>query len=215
MIIVSVFLVLFVVTFQSPHCFYCLLPLKFTHRVFVTDIAGQLSPSTLVPASSHLYDWNMQNCISPACPQGDSLKTSIQLDFGDGIKITYSNLSRTDDGIRHIYRATGIYRVTASAENEQGSDSSTLFLHITSTAPPLLIPAAATIAWTSWIHSHNLVVLNEIRGLCLFSAVQTTKHTRALNVHRLWSVILLKGVHVNICVLPQVRWSACISLLRW
>uniref|UniRef100_A0A3B5AIP4 VPS10 domain-containing receptor SorCS3-like n=1 Tax=Stegastes partitus TaxID=144197 RepID=A0A3B5AIP4_9TELE len=63
---------------------------------------------------------------------GDSLRTSIQLDFGDGIKITYSNLSRTDDGIKHIYRATGIYRVTASAENSQGSDSSTLFLHITS-----------------------------------------------------------------------------------
>ncbi|KAM4591003.1 VPS10 domain-containing receptor SorCS3 [Odontesthes bonariensis] len=63
---------------------------------------------------------------------GDSLSTSIQLDFGDGIKITYSNLSRTDDGIKHIYRTTGIYRVTAFAENSQGSDSSTLFLHITS-----------------------------------------------------------------------------------
>uniref|UniRef100_A0AAQ4RB47 Sortilin related VPS10 domain containing receptor 3 n=1 Tax=Gasterosteus aculeatus aculeatus TaxID=481459 RepID=A0AAQ4RB47_GASAC len=58
--------------------------------------------------------------------EGDSLRTSIQLDFGDGIKITYSNLSRTDDGINHIYRTTGIYRVTASAENNQGSDSSTL-----------------------------------------------------------------------------------------
>ncbi|XP_041866105.1 VPS10 domain-containing receptor SorCS3 [Melanotaenia boesemani] len=63
---------------------------------------------------------------------GDSLSTSIQLDFGDGIKIAYSNLSRTDDGIKHIYRTTGIYRVTAFAENSQGSDSSTLFLHITS-----------------------------------------------------------------------------------
>uniref|UniRef100_A0A8C5HUH3 VPS10 domain-containing receptor SorCS3-like n=1 Tax=Gouania willdenowi TaxID=441366 RepID=A0A8C5HUH3_GOUWI len=63
---------------------------------------------------------------------GDSLRTSIQLDFGDGIKITYSNLSRTDDGIRHIYRTTGIYQVTAVAENNQGSDSSILFLHITS-----------------------------------------------------------------------------------
>nr|XP_057914257.1 VPS10 domain-containing receptor SorCS3 [Doryrhamphus excisus] len=64
--------------------------------------------------------------------EGDSLRTSIQLDFGDGIRITYSNLSRADDGIKHIYRATGIYRVTASAENSQGSDSCTLFLHITS-----------------------------------------------------------------------------------
>ncbi|XP_075894513.1 VPS10 domain-containing receptor SorCS3 [Nelusetta ayraudi] len=63
---------------------------------------------------------------------GESPRTSIQLDFGDGIKITYSNLSRTDDGIQHIYRATGIYRVAAFAENSQGSDSSMLFLHITS-----------------------------------------------------------------------------------
>lgn len=68
-----------------------------------------------------------------ACLQGESPRTSIQLDFGDGIKITYSNLSRTDDGIQHIYRATGIYRVAAFAENSQGSDSSVLFLHITST----------------------------------------------------------------------------------
>lgn len=65
--------------------------------------------------------------------QGESPRTSIQLDFGDGIKITYSNLSRTDDGIQHIYRATGIYRVAAFAENSQGFDSSVLFLHITST----------------------------------------------------------------------------------
>ncbi|XP_034464332.1 VPS10 domain-containing receptor SorCS3 [Hippoglossus hippoglossus] len=63
---------------------------------------------------------------------GDSPGTSIQLDFGDGIRIIYSNLSRTDDGIKHIYRTTGIYRVAAAAENSQGSDSSTLFLHITS-----------------------------------------------------------------------------------
>lgn len=75
--------------------------------------------------------WWQMPCLT-FHPQGDSLRTSIQLDFGDGIKITYSNLSRTDDGIMHIYRTTGIYRVTASAENSQGSDSSTLFLHITS-----------------------------------------------------------------------------------
>uniref|UniRef100_A0A4W6D0J2 Sortilin related VPS10 domain containing receptor 3b n=1 Tax=Lates calcarifer TaxID=8187 RepID=A0A4W6D0J2_LATCA len=66
---------------------------------------------------------------------GSNVTFMVYLDdvnFGDGIKITYSNLSRTDDGIKHIYRTTGIYRVTASAENSQGSDSSTLFLHITS-----------------------------------------------------------------------------------
>ncbi|XP_077437651.1 VPS10 domain-containing receptor SorCS3 isoform X1 [Vanacampus margaritifer] len=63
---------------------------------------------------------------------GDSLRTSVQLDFGDGIRITYSNLSRADDGIQHVYRATGIYRVAAAAENSLGSDSCVLYLHITS-----------------------------------------------------------------------------------
>ncbi|XP_051935354.1 VPS10 domain-containing receptor SorCS3 isoform X1 [Hippocampus zosterae] len=63
---------------------------------------------------------------------GDSLRTSVQLDFGDGIRITYSNLSRADDGIQHAYRATGIYRVTAAAENSLGSDSCVLYLHIIS-----------------------------------------------------------------------------------
>lgn len=82
------------------------------------------------------------------CPQGDSLRTSIQLDFGDGIKITYSNLSRTDDGIKHIYRTTGIYRVTASAENRQGSDSSTLFLHITSMWITEIITHSCSSAWS-------------------------------------------------------------------
>ncbi|XP_073337972.1 VPS10 domain-containing receptor SorCS3 [Pagrus major] len=73
--------------------------------------------------------------------EGDSQRTSIQLDFGDGIKITYSNLSRTDDGIKHIYRTTGIYRVTASAENGQGSDSIALFLHITSPVERIYLSA--------------------------------------------------------------------------
>lgn len=152
-------------------------------------------------------------CLT-ACLQGDSLKTSIQLDFGDGIRITYSNLSRTDDGIRHIYRATGIYRVVASAENEQGSDSSMLFLHITSTAKSLVIPTAAAIAWTSCAEMKFQA--------CNTNAVQITKRSRALNIHRLWLIMVLKCAHVgafacvNICVfvLPQVWWSACISLLR-
>uniref|UniRef100_A0A8C4HX30 Sortilin related VPS10 domain containing receptor 3b n=1 Tax=Dicentrarchus labrax TaxID=13489 RepID=A0A8C4HX30_DICLA len=70
-----------------------------------------------------------------SAPVGSNVTFMVYLDdvnFGDGIKITYSNLSRTDDGIKHIYRTTGIYRVTASAENNLGSDSNTLFLHITS-----------------------------------------------------------------------------------
>uniref|UniRef100_A0A8C5HWV7 VPS10 domain-containing receptor SorCS3-like n=1 Tax=Gouania willdenowi TaxID=441366 RepID=A0A8C5HWV7_GOUWI len=92
----------------------------------------------------NMYSPKREAC-RPRAPQGLRLTTSqgelsaalgsnvtFMLDFGDGIKITYSNLSRTDDGIRHIYRTTGIYQVTAVAENNQGSDSSILFLHITS-----------------------------------------------------------------------------------
>uniref|UniRef100_A0A674CPK0 Sortilin related VPS10 domain containing receptor 3b n=1 Tax=Salmo trutta TaxID=8032 RepID=A0A674CPK0_SALTR len=62
---------------------------------------------------------------------GNSLWTYIQLDFGDGITVMY-NLSRRGDGIKHSYRAPGIFRVTAHAENSQGYDSSSIFLHITS-----------------------------------------------------------------------------------
>uniref|UniRef100_A0A3P8XQX1 PKD domain-containing protein n=1 Tax=Esox lucius TaxID=8010 RepID=A0A3P8XQX1_ESOLU len=62
---------------------------------------------------------------------GNSLWTSIQLDFGDGITVMY-NLSQRGDGIKHNYRAAGIFRVTAHAENSQGYDSSSMFLHITS-----------------------------------------------------------------------------------
>lgn len=65
MVIVSLFLLFFVVTSvptalplsPSTH------PLKLPNRVFVTDFAGRLRPSTSVPASSHLYDWNMQKCM--------------------------------------------------------------------------------------------------------------------------------------------------------
>lgn len=145
-----------VVVVVAPFLF-CLLPLTFTARVFLTGFCRTSRSRALLcrPLLTCMTEIcstggggdSQRPCLA-ACPQGDSLKTSIQLDFGDGIKITYSNLSRTDDGIRHIYRATGIYRVTACAENEQGSDSSMLFLHITSKAPPLPLPAAAAIAGT-------------------------------------------------------------------
>ncbi|GAA6105135.1 VPS10 domain-containing receptor SorCS3 [Tachysurus ichikawai] len=64
--------------------------------------------------------------------EGDSMRTNIQLDFGDGTAVSYSNLSWTEEGIRHVYRNTGIYRVTAIAENSLGSDSSSLYLHVVS-----------------------------------------------------------------------------------
>lgn len=63
--------------------------------------------------------------------QGDSLRTNIQLDFGDGTAVSYSNLSWTEEGIKHVYKSAGIFRVTALAENMLGYDTTTLFLHVT------------------------------------------------------------------------------------
>lgn len=66
------------------------------------------------------------------CPvQGDGARTSITLDFGDGHALTYSNVSSIEDGIKHIYKAVGIYRVTATGENSLGSETVMLYLHVT------------------------------------------------------------------------------------
>ncbi|XP_016336035.1 VPS10 domain-containing receptor SorCS1 [Sinocyclocheilus anshuiensis] len=63
--------------------------------------------------------------------EGDGSKTSIMVDFGDGNAFTYSNVSSIEDGIKHIYKNVGIYRVSAMAENSLGSETVLLFLHIT------------------------------------------------------------------------------------
>ncbi|KAG7486051.1 VPS10 domain-containing receptor 1-like isoform X2 [Solea senegalensis] len=63
--------------------------------------------------------------------EGDGARTSITLDFGDGHALTYSNVSSIEDGIKHIYRAVGIYRVTATGENSLGSETAMLYLHVT------------------------------------------------------------------------------------
>ncbi|CAF93571.1 unnamed protein product, partial [Tetraodon nigroviridis] len=63
--------------------------------------------------------------------EGDSMRTNIQLDFGDGTAVSYSNLSWTEEGIKHAYKAAGIVRVTALAENMLGHDAATLYLHVT------------------------------------------------------------------------------------
>ncbi|KAG7267824.1 hypothetical protein CRUP_017368, partial [Coryphaenoides rupestris] len=70
--------------------------------------------------------------VSNNCTKGgDSMRTNIQLDFGDGTAVSYSNLSWIEEGIRHVYKAAGIFRVTALAENALGYDSTTLYLHVT------------------------------------------------------------------------------------
>ncbi|XP_034444326.1 VPS10 domain-containing receptor SorCS1 isoform X4 [Hippoglossus hippoglossus] len=63
--------------------------------------------------------------------EGDGARTSINLDFGDGHALTYSNVSSIEDGIKHIYRAVGIYRVIATGENSLGSEAAMLYLHVT------------------------------------------------------------------------------------
>lgn len=62
--------------------------------------------------------------------QGDLQRTNIQLDFGDGIAVSYANFSPIEDGIKHVYKSAGIFQVTAYAENSLGSDTAVLFLHV-------------------------------------------------------------------------------------
>uniref|UniRef100_A0A8C5AQF8 PKD domain-containing protein n=1 Tax=Gadus morhua TaxID=8049 RepID=A0A8C5AQF8_GADMO len=95
-----------------------------------------------------MYTPRRQQCPSRA-PRGLSLTTKDdkltahlgtnvsfkvhldELDFGDGTAVSYSNLSWTEEGIRHMYKAAGIFRVTALAENSLGFDTTTLHLHVT------------------------------------------------------------------------------------
>lgn len=63
--------------------------------------------------------------------QGDVQRTLIQVDFGDGIAVSYVNLSSMEDGIKHVYHNVGIFRVTVQVDNSLGSDSAVLYLHVT------------------------------------------------------------------------------------
>uniref|UniRef100_A0A8B9DMU8 VPS10 domain-containing receptor SorCS1 n=1 Tax=Anser cygnoides TaxID=8845 RepID=A0A8B9DMU8_ANSCY len=66
--------------------------------------------------------------------QGHNVTFLVQLeevDFGDGIAVSYANLSSTEDGIKHIYQNVGIFRVTVLVENSLGSDNAVLYLHVT------------------------------------------------------------------------------------
>lgn len=72
--------------------------------------------------------WAQANCCSLL--QGDLQRTNIQVDFGDGIAVSYANFSPIEDGIKHVYKNAGIFQVTAYAENSLGSDTAVLFLHV-------------------------------------------------------------------------------------
>ncbi|XP_030060579.1 VPS10 domain-containing receptor SorCS3 [Microcaecilia unicolor] len=62
--------------------------------------------------------------------EGDLQRTAVQLDFGDGIAVSYANFSQIEDGVKHLYKSTGIFQVVAHAENSVGSDTAFLFLHV-------------------------------------------------------------------------------------
>uniref|UniRef100_A0A672RUV8 VPS10 domain-containing receptor SorCS3-like n=1 Tax=Sinocyclocheilus grahami TaxID=75366 RepID=A0A672RUV8_SINGR len=72
-------------------------------------------------------------------------KNFLHVDFGDGILVSYSNISRLGDSITHMYRVAGIFRVTARAQNSQGSDSSLLCLHITSPVERIFLSAPVVV----------------------------------------------------------------------
>ncbi|XP_048104276.1 LOW QUALITY PROTEIN: VPS10 domain-containing receptor SorCS1 [Alosa alosa] len=63
--------------------------------------------------------------------EGSGSRTTIMLDFGNGNTITYSNISTVEDGIKHVYRSVGIYRVAATARNDLGAETVVLYLHVT------------------------------------------------------------------------------------
>uniref|UniRef100_A0A8C9FIU6 PKD domain-containing protein n=1 Tax=Pavo cristatus TaxID=9049 RepID=A0A8C9FIU6_PAVCR len=76
------------------------------------------------------HSYQPSSLIQLSLLQGDLQRTNIQLDFGDGIAVSYANFSPVEDGIRHVYKSAGIFQVTAYAENSLGSDTAVLFLHV-------------------------------------------------------------------------------------
>lgn len=76
--------------------------------------------------ASERSGWTMQMGPGPSFyspPGADLQRTNIQLDFGDGIAVSYANFSPIEDGIKHVYKSAGIFQVTAYAENNLGSDT--------------------------------------------------------------------------------------------
>ncbi|KAJ0033445.1 hypothetical protein NQD34_000552 [Periophthalmus magnuspinnatus] len=100
--------------------------------------------------------------------EGDSLRTNIQLDFGDGTAVSYSNLSWTEEGIKHVYRSAGIFRVTALAENSLGYDSTTLYLHITCPVEHVQLLAPFVVIRNKEVNISAVVLPNQPRTVTYF-----------------------------------------------
>ncbi|XP_072882970.1 VPS10 domain-containing receptor SorCS1-like isoform X1 [Hemitrygon akajei] len=85
----------------------------------------------LVTSDGRLVTMSQQNVTFIAhLEEGDILRTSLQIEFGDGTAVTYANLSSVKGGIKHVYKHSGIYRVIAQAKNNLGSTQAILFLHV-------------------------------------------------------------------------------------
>lgn len=106
-------------------------------RVFQEGVWGRFRPLGVMPKAEDQASersqagpckWAQASFYSPL--QGDLQRTNIQLDFGDGIAVSYANFSPIEDGIKHVYKSAGIFQVTAYAENNLGSDTAVLFLHV-------------------------------------------------------------------------------------
>ncbi|KAG9337956.1 hypothetical protein JZ751_027293 [Albula glossodonta] len=98
--------------------------------------------------------------------EGDGSKTSIMVDFGDGNAVSYTNVSSIEDGIKHVYRSVGIYKVSATGENALGSDRAMLYLHVTCPlerihlSAPLVVAKGKEVNLTTVLWpSHPLVTL--------------------------------------------------------
>ncbi|MGH0183354.1 UNVERIFIED_CONTAM: hypothetical protein FKN15_011935 [Acipenser sinensis] len=110
---------------------------------------------------------------------GDSLRTNIQLDFGDGIAVSYSNLSLIEGGVKHVYKTAGIFRVCALAENSLGSDSAVLYLHIT------LITLEGSVSYTFTMEGMNTVTVQVSAGDAIL------QDTKTIAVHEFFKSLLL------------------------
>ncbi|XP_026707318.1 VPS10 domain-containing receptor SorCS1-like [Athene cunicularia] len=104
--------------------------------------------------------------LSESFMQGDLQRSLIQVDFGDGIAVSYANLSSTEDGIKHVYQNVGIFRVTALVENSLGSDNAVLYLHP-------LITLEGSITFTFSVEGMNTITVQVSAGNTILQDTKT------------------------------------------
>ncbi|CAB1312673.1 unnamed protein product [Coregonus sp. 'balchen'] len=133
--------------------------------------------------------------------EGDGSITSITVDFGDGMAISYANISSIEDGVKHIYSKVGIYQVAATALNSLGSERVLLYLHVTClleqvqlSAPSVVVRNEAvnlttvlkpsyvgTVTYYWWFNNHTEPVMTLVRGMSFTFSKEGT-HTVTVQV---------------------------------